>query len=872
MKFGTYLLFIISILTNSCSNKPLIVIPAQSSKLLNLAAKEIRRYTYLVNGVVPGIEDQSVFKSKSKNIILISPVNSALLLSLKLEKPFIDSVNALGKDGFSLKTIRRGRSNILLITGNSDLGTLYGAYQYSEKIGVRFYAHGDVIPDGKKKFSLPVINEMSSPLFETRGLQPFHDFPEGPDWWNADDYKSIFSQMVKMKMNFFGLHTYPEGSVGPEPTVWIGLKNDINPDGSVKFSYPARYFTTTGDTPWGYNLRKTGDYFYGCGQLYETDFYGSDIMKGFTPVSPIADGHPYSPEYEWKIEPLLQIQDNQWNDLTNKVGSFFKDVFTYGHDIGVKICVGTETPLILPRRVKEHIKELGIDTTENKLREAIYEGIFEHIKMTYPIDYYWFWTPEDWTWSGNNQKHIEQTRLDLTSAMSAAEKVKAPFSLATCGWVLGPVQDRAMFDKFLPGSWALSCINREVGFSPVEPDFAKVNNRPKWAIPWMEDDPGLILPQLWAGRMRRDAADALAYGCTGLIGIHWRTQILSPNISALARAGWNQESWNPDYKEKADPEKALVKSKNAVRDMPVNDFYFDWSESNFGISAAKKISEIFESLDGTYPGVKKTRLPRPGDWSSGPGGIKPDTITWEKRKSDYLFVDEFEKLRGSVTGAGNKERFDFWLNSFKYLQETGKFACSTGEINRLIADCKRDTNIINKEIIKSIISLRTRQINEFEEIISYLFQTLNTTGDLGTMTNWQQHNYTLFIFIPGKEIEKILKTKLPVECWPSDKTLNINRIIVPTLRTNLSINEDLNLKVIITGNKVTSAKFHWKPIGKSKYNETDLKYLNRSVWQVTVPARDLIDDFEYFIDVKSSSGSMTFPSTHPDKNQTIVIF
>ena len=43
--------------------------------------------------------------------------------------------------------------------------------------------------------------------------------------------------------------------------------------------------------------------------------------------------------------------------------------------------------------------------------------------------------------------------------------------------------------------------------------------------------------------MRRDAADALRYGCDGLLGIHWRTRILSANVLALAQAAWDQ-SWN----------------------------------------------------------------------------------------------------------------------------------------------------------------------------------------------------------------------------------------------------------------------------------------------------------------------------------------
>ena len=98
----------------------------------------------------------------------------------------------------------------------------------------------------------------------------------------------------------------------------------------------------------------------------------------------------------------------------------------------------------------------------------------------------------------------------------------------------------------------MSCINRTVGNTPVEPGFAKVQGRPKWAIPWMEDDPGLTMPQLWAGRMRRDAYDALQYGCTGLMGIHWRTRILGPNVSALAKAAWDQSGWSDAAREEAE--------------------------------------------------------------------------------------------------------------------------------------------------------------------------------------------------------------------------------------------------------------------------------------------------------------------------------
>lgn len=95
---------------------------------------------------------------------------------------------------------------IYLCIGANDVSTLYSAYTFAENLGVRFYIHGDVI--GKHWTSwLPSINQLSDPYFETRGIQPFHDFSEGPDWWGLQEYKLHISQILKMKMNFIGLHT-----------------------------------------------------------------------------------------------------------------------------------------------------------------------------------------------------------------------------------------------------------------------------------------------------------------------------------------------------------------------------------------------------------------------------------------------------------------------------------------------------------------------------------------------------------------------------------------------------------------------------------------------------------------------------------------
>ena len=166
----------------------------------------------------------------------------------------------------------------MLIIGGDPIGTLYGAYRFAEHLGVRFYLHGDVVPDEQIPPELPKVDEVGKPLFALRGIQPFHDFPEGPDWWTTDDYKAIIGQLPKLRMNFFGLHTYPQGGVGPEPAVWIGRPDDVGPDGKVKAALSGAAFVTSNSPPaWGSKPMKTSDYVFGADRLFDRDDYGAGL-------------------------------------------------------------------------------------------------------------------------------------------------------------------------------------------------------------------------------------------------------------------------------------------------------------------------------------------------------------------------------------------------------------------------------------------------------------------------------------------------------------------------------------------------------------------------------------------------------------------
>ena len=179
-----------------------IVTPAQSTRMLTLAARETMRYVYLRTGHLLPIQTSNAPAGDADSIVIAvksSPILGALSLDAKTQA----DVAALESQQYRLKTVAGTQGHTtLVIIGGDDVGALYGTYRFIEHLGVRFYLHGDTIPDAQIPLALPALDETGKPLFALRGIQPFHDFPEGPDWWNQDDYLAYVDQLPKMRMIF----------------------------------------------------------------------------------------------------------------------------------------------------------------------------------------------------------------------------------------------------------------------------------------------------------------------------------------------------------------------------------------------------------------------------------------------------------------------------------------------------------------------------------------------------------------------------------------------------------------------------------------------------------------------------------------------
>ncbi|MCX6877210.1 MAG: alpha-glucuronidase family glycosyl hydrolase [Verrucomicrobia bacterium] len=197
--------------------KTTVVCSQEKSPLETLAVREVCRYIFQRTGQLPPVVTGKPPWKFADSSIVIGRKDRDHVAAVLLDPQLKTAVAALQSQQYILKTIEVGGRRVLLVVGGDDIGTLYGGYRLAECLGVRFYVHGDVIPDARLHGALPNLDELGQPLFALRGIQPFNNFAFGPDWWTVEDYKAIIGQLAKMRMNFIGFHCYPEYPGTPNP-------------------------------------------------------------------------------------------------------------------------------------------------------------------------------------------------------------------------------------------------------------------------------------------------------------------------------------------------------------------------------------------------------------------------------------------------------------------------------------------------------------------------------------------------------------------------------------------------------------------------------------------------------------------------------
>ena len=801
-----------------------ISIRQQASDQERLAAYEIQRYVYL----------------RTRKLVRVrrgSHAGDRIVVSSK-DRSFCGEIGQdLAPQQFTLQTSQAQAGKVWWVVGGDGVGALYGAYRFAEKLGVRFGLDEDILPDECLNGGLPEVEETGKPRFALRGLLPFHDFSVGPDWWNLQDYQSVLSQMVKLRMNFFGLHTYPSWnpSAGPEANVWIGLPEDVDARGNVRFGYESGVVTTR--RGWEVKPYPTSRYASGAGLFFETDDYGPDFLL---------------PWLDW---PKTGAQAAA---MYNQYGDFQERAFTHACRLGIKTCVGTEIPLGIPKGLAERLEAKGMNANDPAVIRTLYEGTFLRLKRKMPIDHFWVWAPEIWLgaepgcagWEITTRTNVER---DLAAIPAAARAVEAPFGFATCGWRLGTMDDPFWFHHRTPTNWVASSINTSGGADPVEKHYDAMPGRPKWVVGWAEDDSTAGAHcctcwdlQLWVQRMFVNSQDAFRYGCEGMMAIHWRTAAISPNIMALAHAGW-------DFTQG-------TQARPGAEGPGIDEFWADWGIGMFGADVGTEVGRVLQKLDATHPAINSL--------------IAEGARTSDARISGFFApLREMEALRWRIHGTGNLERFDYWAS---FIRATELRVRTWALADRLAVKMKEAEAISDADkkrgfVLNEVVPRRVELARSYEDLIVAFVRCAKSPGDVGTISSIESGMRERLLSSQDAAMTRILEQPLPVAAAVSSAYRGAPRIFVSAKCTQTKAGEPQEIRAfVLSGPKCGGLELYWRPLGSGAFKKVTARHQARQAYRVNLPPRSE-GALEYYLEAKLADGQeVLWPATAPALCQTVI--
>ncbi len=407
-----------------------------------------------------------------------------------------------------------GKALRLNFTGATPQAILYSVFDFLERQGAFFGLDGEVYPlEPSRTLNLPLTGHawQAQPRFGTRGLVPWPDFLNCVTVYNREDWRTYLEAMVRMRFNTLGVHVYSTTNQWAESF--------------LSFEYAGAghiaYTDTTATNRWGYLPERTSRYGMGGADFFAGEVFGAEATT--------------QARNSWEAEDLAE---RLWGEA-----------FQYAKQLGIRTGVGFE-PYQIPdeiyRATPPEARRMGDDKTpglridpESVTAKDILEARLANLLEAYPmVDYVWLWEDEGMSWA-SQKANVPLSVTPFKQAYDFLKRHAPEKRLVISGWG-GVVRHFAYFHKALPEDIVFSSLSDNLGWDPVSEEYAKLEGRERWPIPWLEDDPAMWLPQFHVARFVRDMDLAEQYGCQGLMGIHWRHRIMDVDAGFQSGYSWDK--------------------------------------------------------------------------------------------------------------------------------------------------------------------------------------------------------------------------------------------------------------------------------------------------------------------------------------------
>lgn len=489
MRKINYFLYTFILLLCAIPTEAQIVSGSSGSAVEKYAVKELQRYIYQISGEWLEIIPDSV-PCDDPVFIVGTPSSNRLITELDakgmIRLPDDDDTPA-GEQGYILKTMEGDGKSSLVIAGQNEIGVLYGVYgllQDHYRIG--FYFSGDVLPDKKQAFRLPVVDELKIPAMYIRGFLPWTNFPQSATSYSWNDWKYIIDQAAKMRMNFILVHNY-NGELGHnEPFHNFAYRG-----------YLSRVWMPTA----------------GTGHKWSSP--GWDVNKYLFGASSFFD------DYDFGSECGLHNENLSNEEVFWKGVSLFQKVIDYAHSRGVKIGLGLDIDLIMPE----------YNTTADD--PEVIAARVDQVVTDYPdLDYLFCFQSEN---VGKDSLFYNVWKKIFDGFYEGVKKRSPRTRVAVSGWGLDPV--------------AVESLPTDVICAPIAPYSAEFESgdiygdREYWGCPWLERD---IKSSQYYYPYGIDLSGTVesyrnrAPNMKGFFALTWRlTDAIEPRMDYISKAPWD---------------------------------------------------------------------------------------------------------------------------------------------------------------------------------------------------------------------------------------------------------------------------------------------------------------------------------------------
>ena len=435
--------------------------------------------------------------------IIVEATDGGTALEITLT---VDASRFKQTENYEIARTSRGAA----IHAASEQALLYAVFDFLERQGMVFGIDGAMAPiqppDGLHlpEHSLPW---KASPRFAVRGLLPWPDFLNCISVYNDEDFKAYFADMLRMRLNMFGMHVYTENI--PRPMAESYLSFDF-----AGVGHRAALEDTTMES-WGYLPQRTSTFKMGAARFFDSDTFGADATR---------------------------LGADTW-DIAHRTTTILRKAFNFAGYLGIRTGIGFEpyqNPVEIVRALPPEALSYPGGFIESRTAHDLLERRLADLLERYPmVDYVWLWQDERANWE-SRKKDVPLSITPFAQAHDFLKRHAPQKRLVLAGWG-GVTRNFESLHQRLPEDIIFSALSDSLGWDPVNEAFGKLGGRERWPIPWIEDDPSMWFPQFRASRFESDMKRAQDFGCQGILGIHWRHRIVDPTATYLARACWDRE-------------------------------------------------------------------------------------------------------------------------------------------------------------------------------------------------------------------------------------------------------------------------------------------------------------------------------------------